>query len=218
MFIEAKSSENFENPFFIGTVEDNNDPTYNYRVKVRIDGVHPNTVSTSELPWAAKVDSSFMGMDGSTSLHSIPEVGSKVLLLAVGNNINSLLYLGCLYKNTASTPSGDDYTNSYGIYDKNGNYIKLDKIQQILQLVWEGKLDISIKGNIEIKTEGNVDLSAKGNVNIKSNALVSIESAPSAMTSIKGGIVQIERAEEMGFTCLNKCILTGAPHVSNVTL
>lgn len=178
MFIEAKSSENFENPFFIGTVEDNNDPTYNYRVKVRIDQIHPKEIGTAELPWAAKVDSSFMGIDGSTSLHSIPEIGSKVLVLAVGNNINSLLYLGCLYKKTNSTPTNNDYINCYGIYDKDGNYIKLDKIQKLLELIWAGKININKITEMSITINGDVNLKAnttnitaptntiKGNVSI----------------------------------------------------
>jgi len=163
--------EKYENPFFIGTVEDNNDPTYNYRVKVRIDQIHSNTVTTDQLPWAAKVDSSFMGIDGSTILHSIPEVGSKVLILAVGNNINSLVYLGCLYKKTNSTPSSNNYLNSYGIFDQNGNFIKLDKVQRLLQLVWAGKIDISQIEEMNIIVNGNVNLTAS-TTNIKSNVKI----------------------------------------------
>lgn len=166
-----ETDEHFENPFFIGTVEDNNDPTSNYRVKVRIDRIHPKEIDTQHLPWAAKVDSSFMGMDSSSISHSIPEVGSKVLVLAVGDNINSLIYLGCLYKKTDSTPSGADYLNCYGIYDKNGNYIKLDKIQKLLELVWEGKININKIQEMNITVNGNVNLTApttniKGNVKI----------------------------------------------------
>ena len=126
--------------------------------------------------------------------------------------------MGSLYTKTSSTPSGDDYLNCYGIYDKNGNFIEVNKIKKVLELVWEGKLDVTIKGNIELKAEANMDITVKGNANIKSEGMVSIESAPEAMTSIKGGIVQIERAAQMGFNCLQKCILTGAPHVSNVTM
>lgn len=179
MFSLITSNDSFENPFFIGTVEDNQDPTFNYRIKVRIDQIHPNTISTAELPWAAKVDSSFMGMDSSTSLHSIPEVGSKVLLLAVGNNINSLLYLGCLYKNTTSTPSNDDYLNCYGIYDKSGNYIKLDKIQKLLELIWAGKINIDKITEMNITVNGNVNLTANNtNITASNNTIkgnVSIE-------------------------------------------
>ncbi|MBR2245922.1 MAG: hypothetical protein IJ880_02650, partial [Bacilli bacterium] len=105
----VQTDSHFENPFFIGTVEDNKDPTNNYRVKVRINILHPDNITTDQLPWAAKVDSSFMGIDSSSILHSVPEVGSKVLVLAIGNDPNSLVYLGCLYKNTDSTPSGNDY-------------------------------------------------------------------------------------------------------------
>ncbi len=166
-----KTDEHFENPFFIGTVVDNKDPTFNYRIKVRIDHMHDTITKDENLPWAAKVDSSFMGMDSSSISHSVPEVGSKVLVLAVGDNINSLIYLGCLYKKTDSTPSGDDYLNCYGIYDKTGNFIKLDKIQKLLELVWEGTINISNIKEMNITVNGNVNLTApttniKGNVSI----------------------------------------------------
>lgn len=149
MFIDSKPSESFENPFFIGTVEDNKDPTFNYRVKVRIDQVHPNTVSTAELPWAAKVDASFMGMGSSAEMHAIPEVGSQVLVLAIGNNINSLVYLGCLYKKD-NTPGGDDYINNYGIYTKNGEFIGVEKIKGVFHMIWNGDLTLDVQGKIKI--------------------------------------------------------------------
>ena len=149
MFIDSKPSESFENPFFIGTVEDNKDPTFNYRVKVRIDQVHPNTVSTAELPWAAKVDASFMGMGSSAEMHAIPEVGSQVLVLAIGNNINSLVYLGCLYKKD-NTPDGDAYINNYGIYTRNGEFIGVEKIKGVFHMIWNGDLTLDVQGKIKI--------------------------------------------------------------------
>lgn len=171
MRVAFTQNEKFENPFFIATVEDNNDPTFNYRVKVRISHIHPDTITTEQLPWAAKVDSSFMGIDSSSVSHSIPEIGSKVLVLAIGNNINSLVYLGGLYKKTDSTPTGNDYTDCYGIYDKNGNHIKLNKIQKLLELVWAGKLNIDKIQEMTITVNGNVNLTApltniKGDVRI----------------------------------------------------
>ena len=195
----------FENPFFVGTVEDNNDPTYNYRVKVRIDILHPDSITTEHLPWAAKVDSSFMGMDSSSISHSIPEIGSKVLVLAVGDNSNSLVYLGCLYKKTDTTPSGDDYLNCYGIYDKNGNYIKLDKIQKLLELIWQGKINIDKITEMNITVNGNVNLTAnstnitaptntiKGNVTINGTLDVS-----KAVTM--GNTLSVSNAVTMGST------------------
>ena len=150
MHSDIYKDPSFANPFFIGTVEDNNDPTNNYRVKVRIDKMHPNTITTAQLPWAAKVDASFMGMDSSSILHGIPEIGSKVLVLAIGNDINSLVYLGCLYKNTSSTPSGDNYINNYGIYNKNGEFIGVEKIRGIFHMIWNGDLTLDIQGKVKI--------------------------------------------------------------------
>ena len=119
---------NFNNPFFIATVVDNNDPTFNYRVKVRLDILH-DAIEDKNLPWAGRVDTAFMGMSDEGDLdHKIPEVGSKVLVIAVANDPNSLLYLGCLYKNTPQTPAGDRYLNTYGIYTKKGEFIGVEKI------------------------------------------------------------------------------------------
>lgn len=187
----VQTDSHFENPFFIGTVEDNKDPTNNYRVKVRINILHPDNITTDQLPWAAKVDSSFMGIDSSSILHSVPEVGSKVLVLAIGNDPNSLVYLGCLYKNTDSTPSGNDYLNCYGIYDKNGNYIKLDKIQKLFELIFEGKININKITEMNITVNGNVNLTApttniKGNVDI--NGTLHVTQDISTDTEVKATI------------------------------
>lgn len=149
MHSNINTKQQFENPFFIATVEDNNDPTNNYRVKVRIENIHTNDITTAQLPWAAKVDASFMGIDSSAGLHSVPEVGSKVLVLAIGNNINSLVYIGCLYKKD-NTPSGDNYLNTYGVYTKNGEFIGVEKVKNVFHMIWNGDLTFDVKGKIKI--------------------------------------------------------------------
>lgn len=137
------SEQEFTNPFFIGTVEDNNDPESNYRVKVRIEGLHSANISTANLPWAAKVDSPFMGMSNSAPLsHNVPEVGSKVLLIAVANDPNSLLYIGMLYHKTPQTPAGGGYGGSYGIYMAGGQFIGIDKVNKAFQMIYEGHINI----------------------------------------------------------------------------
>lgn len=160
------------NPFFIATVEDNKDPDFNYRVKVRHPKLHPSAISTKELPWAARVDTAFLGMsdDGDIN-HSIPAVGSQVLCLAVGNNLNSLLYIGCLYKKNNNTPSGEQYTESWGVYGKNGHFIGIDKIEETFKLIYEGKINIDKIKEMIINVDGDVNLTAntttiKGDVKI----------------------------------------------------
>lgn len=194
-----KTDDHFDNPFFIATVEDNYDPTFNYRIKVRIADIHPASILTENLPWAAKLDNSFMGIsDTSDVLHSIPEIGSKVLVLAIGNNLNSLVYLGTIYKNTSITPKNNEYINNYGIYRKDGQFIGIDKIQNVLKMIWKGDLDINTQGSLNIKAD---------NVNIEAN-----------LTKIKKGQVEITEATTACFNCIPQCLFTGAKHISNKTI
>ena len=139
-FFQQKND--LDNPFFVADVVANNDPTNNYRVKVRIPEIHGSGIKDEQLPWAAKLGSSFLGINGSYFDHSVPEIGTKVLILAIGNDLNSLVYLGSLYKNTDSTPSGGGYTGSFGIYTAKGEFIGVDKISRTLQLIYEGHINI----------------------------------------------------------------------------
>ena len=149
------------NPLFIATVEDNNDPTFNYRIKVRIPNIHPNSITTSQLPWAARLCNSFMGIgDEQDLLHSVPEIGTQVLVLAVGNNLNSLVYLGNLYKKTAQTPSDNKYLNTYGIYRKDGQFIGIDKIQEVFKMLFEGDIEIDKVHNIKINARDNITVNS----------------------------------------------------------
>ena len=202
---ESKNCE-LENPFFVATVEDNNDPTFNYRVKVRHPTLHPDIITKEQLPWAARVDSTWFGMsdDGDIN-HKIPDVGSQVLCIAVGNNLNSLLYIGCLYKKTNNTPTDDKYLQSYGIYGKDGHFIGIDKIEQTFKLIYEGKINIDKVTEMNIKITGDVNLECT-NANIKASA-----------TKITGGPVTIEKGQTMGFCKLNACLFTGTPHVSDTS-
>lgn len=148
--IIKKSEHTFENPFFIATVVDNNDPTYNYRIKVRLDILH-DSVENKDLPWAGRVDTAFMGMSDTADLdHKVPEVGSKVLVIAVANDPNSLLYLGCLYRNTPQTPTSNNYLNTYGIYTQKGEFIGIDKIKNVFQMIWKGDLTLDVEGKIKL--------------------------------------------------------------------
>jgi len=152
------AEDKFTNPFFVAKVEDNNDPTQNYRVKVRIPELHDN-ISTQDLPWAAKVDASFMGMGTNNDLsHSVPEIGTEVLVLAIGNNPNSLVYLGCLYKKHSNTPAGDAYLGTYGIYRADGQFIGIDKINKLLQMLFTGDINIDKANNLTIKIKQKVNI------------------------------------------------------------
>lgn len=146
-------------PFFVGKVENNTDPTNNYRIKVRIDKIHGQNITAEQLPWAAKLDSSFLGMGSSGINHCVPEVGSEVLLVAVGNDLNSLIYVGSLYRKMEGvTPSGGAYGGSYGIYLANGQFLGIDKLTKTFQMIYEGHINVDkiIDGKITISDKLNV--------------------------------------------------------------
>lgn len=151
MHNQLNSKHTFDNPFFIGTVVNNSDPTQSYRVKVRIPELHPASIPDKDLPWAAKVDASFMGMgSGSELLHSVPVNGSKVLVLAIANDPNSLVYLGCLYTAQNITPRGDKYLQDYGIYTQKGEFIGVERLKNVFHMIWSGDLTLDVEGKIKI--------------------------------------------------------------------
>lgn len=192
MKTKFKSDAQLRNPFFIGTVEDNNDPTFNYRIKVRIPDLHPATITTQQLPWAARVDTAFMGMSDNGDLdHKIPEVGSKVLILAIGNDINSLLYLGCLYKKTNITPTSESYLNTYGVYRANGQFIGVDKIQKLFQLLFDGDIIIDKIIRMTVKVSNSINIECQ-TANIKAVNSVTIDTPNTTMTGnlhVNGNVV-----------------------------
>jgi len=166
------------NPLFVATVEDNNDPTFNYRVKVRIPDIHTDIIKTEELPWAARLCNSFMGVGDEQDLnHAIPEVGTQVLVLAIGNNLNSLVYLGNLYKKTAQTPTDDGYLNTYGIYRKDGQFIGVDKIKKLFQMLFDGDIEVDKVHNIRINATSNIIVSCDSAILNANTATVSTTGA-----------------------------------------
>lgn len=187
---ESKNCE-LDNPFFVATVEDNNDPTFNYRIKVRHPILHPSIITTEQLPWAAKVDSSWFGMsDDGNIAHKIPDIGSQVLCLAIGNNLNSLVYLGSLYRKTNNTPTDDKYLQSYGIYGKDGHFIGIDKLEQTFKLIYTGKINIDKIQEMTINVSGNVNLTAPTttiNGDVKVNGKMDVTGPIISMDDIRAG-------------------------------
>ena len=248
---QQKYKNSFTTVFSVATVVDNNDPENSYRVKVRIDTIHDN-FDDNELPWAARVAPAFMGFGNADIDHAVPEVGTKVLTMFVGNDPNSILYLGGLYKNNNATPSGDQYLGTYGMYTQKGEFIGIDKINYTFKMIYEGKIDISkiaeanisingpmnvkVAGNIKIESDGNINIKSSGPTKVESDANVEIKSSGSTKIEASGtvdvkatGPATIEstagvtvKGASQGmvncFSCLPKCILTNANHVTNTAI
>lgn len=182
MYFTYPVTDSLRTPFFIGKVEDNKDPTFSYRIKVRIEYLHPQNITTEQLPWAARVDTAFMGMGESQDVdHKIPEVGTDVLVLAVGNNTNSLVYLGCLYKKSPFTPTGDQYLSNYGVYRANGQFIGIDKIQKLFQMLFEGDVIIDKVKNMTIRVSNAVSIECQ-TANVKATNSVTLDTPSTTLT------------------------------------
>lgn len=216
------NEQQIKNPLIIGVVEDNNDPTFNYRVKVRVADLHPTTISKENLPWAAKLGTSFMGTDMTNDLsHAVPEIGSTVLLLAVENNLNSLLYIGVIHRKTQITPTDTNYLGRYGIYRKDGQFIGIDKIKKLFEILFNGDINIDKITNMTIHASNAINISADNvnvqakTVNVTGTTTVNGTVTVNGSVSVNNGSVSIANAGNNCFTALPTCLFTGARHSTN---
>lgn len=221
MQVPQNKSNTFTNPFFIGKVEDNKDPTFNYRIKVRIEKLHNEIGSIDQLPWAARVDSTFLGMkDNTAEKHVVPVVGSEVLLVAIGNDPNSLVYLGSLYKKVDGvTPEeDDDYLQNWGIYGKDGHFIGLNKVETAFQLLMKGELDILVDQarNITIKAKNNIKIECES-ANVKATKDVNVTCKNATVKADENTNVECKTSTVKASSSINfdtpKAEFTGTVHV-----
>lgn len=90
--------------WFMGVVEDDQDPTYNGRIKVRAFNVHPSDkedVPTKHLPWATVIDGTY------GSSHIIPPVGDWVFGFFIdGIECNHPMVIGRIPGQPLQLPEG----------------------------------------------------------------------------------------------------------------
>lgn len=191
-------SKNDRNPFYIATVVDNDDPTKNYRVRVRIPKIH-DKIEDSKLPWAARVDRAFRGIEGDDVEnqskgktppkfdHCVPEVGTKLLILAIQNDVNSLIYLGALYKKTKYTPDGDKYLNTYGITADEDQFIGIDITGDENQIIvhFIGDVDVDKVKKVTVNAEDDITVKTKKTATVECKTLVAKASEKATVTSPK---------------------------------
>ena len=205
------NNEKYKNktPLFVASVEYNKDPTFNYRIKVRIPEIHTPNISTEQLPWAARLDNSFMGVGNEQDIyHSIPEVGTQVLVLAIENDLNSLVYLGSIYKRTTQTPTDEEYLSNYGIYRKDGQFIGVNKIKRLFQMLFDGDVEVDRVGNIRVNASKNINVhgaSSDVNIDTVSNVTVPTSNLNTTETNITTGTMTIK----------GQTIIDGGMHSTN---
>ena len=90
--IEKRSNDLIDKQF-LGTVEDANDPDLEGRCRVRVFGIHGESVPVEDLPWAYPKDKPlYFGKDGKAAAISIPKEGAVVAIRFDNGNIYSPEY------------------------------------------------------------------------------------------------------------------------------
>lgn len=83
----GKRDEDYLDKAYLGVVEDPNDPNKEGRCKIRVFGMHEDTIETVDLPWAyPKQKSAFFGQDGQGGSISIPKKDSVVAVMFNNGN------------------------------------------------------------------------------------------------------------------------------------
>jgi len=135
--------------FYIGTVENNNDPKKLGRLQIRILGLHTHNrlkasedvehyLPTEDLPWAIPVFSMSSSVDG-TGDFNIIENGSKVVVFFMDKNRQQPFYLGSIpyileempdFENGFSDPSKQHPKESYKDESSISRLARNEKIEE----------------------------------------------------------------------------------------
>ncbi len=171
---------------YLGTVEDNKDPECLGRVKVRISLY--TDFMTDQLPWACPI----LGSCGNSSDNgglNVPEIGSQVRVEFPSRDLTAPYYRGAeLNKRNRVTLFDEDYPNTYGYKDANGNFYKVNKVQGTADFRHESSSNMHITpdGSIQVTLRGGVSfiLSSYGSFNLDTGSL-EINNKPDGSLEVK---------------------------------
>ena len=136
---------------FLGTVEDNNDPKKLHRVKVH--AAPYENLTTEQLPWALPKQSS-CGNSPTNASFNVPEIGSQVRIFFPSQDMNTPYYEGAEFNETnRCTFFDEDYPNTYGYRDSKGNFIRVNKEKETIEL------QHSSTTNLRVAADGSAQVS-----------------------------------------------------------
>lgn len=136
---------------FLGTVEDNNDPKKLHRVKVH--AAPYENLTTEQLPWALPKQSS-CGNSPTNASFNVPEIGSQVRIFFPSQDVTAPYYEGAEFNETnRCTFFDEDYPNTYGYKDSKGNFMRINKAQETIEL------QHSSTTNLKVAADGSAQVS-----------------------------------------------------------
>lgn len=180
----ALPNKRLEDIEFIGVVTDNNCPTQQERVRVRIAGLL-DEVPDSDLPWVLPIKDP----SSNTSIAytwDMPDIGSEVLVTFPQGDIYRGRYTGAALHPNLGIP---DYPNTYGYVDKFGNQVYTSKVTGDISIIGKGGALVVIKGNGDVDvTAKNIHCNSSGVVQITSTGDTSVNSSGNATITASGNV------------------------------
>jgi hypothetical protein len=197
-YLDNLMATNLKGTEWLGEVEDNNDPKFAGRCKVRVYGIFDGTtndtvdgadyvIPTEDLPWCYPATGVIFGSGGSLGAGnlSVPKKGSKVKVRFNGGNLYAPEYFGV---QDANLEMADDLKDSYIdshvlLYDKDQQLKVIYKPKLGMQIFYQGA-DVTINpdGSITIENQntqsiielvgGTINITANSTINITSNSKI----------------------------------------------
>ena len=179
---------------YLGTVEDNNDPDKLCRIKVRIA---PYTdMTTDELPWACPLSSSSSGNSPENGGVDIPDLGSQVRVEFPSRDLTAPYYRGAeINQLNRTTLFDDDYPNTYGRRDSNGNFYRVNKKTGIAHFQHESTT------NMQVTADGSVTVSLRGGAyfSFSSYGTMTLDTGNSEINCQPDGTIECKSSSSLYF-------------------
>jgi hypothetical protein len=209
VFTDTKSQS--YDDWYIGRVEDNNDPDKLGRCKIRVFGVFGLDIPTNDLPWAT-TDANFTG--SSIGGLVIPTVGTLVRVRFENNEVYNPIYTTKVgNKGKLTSERNEDYPDSMIMFEtEEGEFFKINRksMESTYRHSTGVQITIGSSGQVTIDTssvegEGSFELKAKGDIKLKSDTGSIVLDAPL-------GNVDLGEGATVSINNLLVDPVTGAPH------
>lgn len=177
------------NTIYYGKVVSNLDPTKQGRIKVSIPEIFG--LETENLPWIYPI-----GYNSGVRLFNVPDLDTEVGVIFIGDIYTGFYGIG-KYSQDERKIFDEDYPNTYGFEDLQGNYLTIHK--KTGEVLFHHKTGTEIKidteGNIFHKTEGTIyldsaNVQASHTLESGSGYTGTLMDGTGTVFSIIGGIIQ----------------------------
>lgn len=197
--------------FYVGIVEDNNDPEKLGRCKIRVPSVYGTDISVTDIPWAIP-DQTFIGsMVGS---FVVPPIGSVVHVYFKDGVIYAPHYTNkVMNRNNLPDSRLSDYPDTIVFWESDaGGYLIYNRAKSRLELRHDSGVLIIMDsdGNIQIDNSA-----VKADIKLVCAGKIIIESGTVEIKNDTGAQV-IPNPIGGAFCAIPNCLFTGAPHQGKI--